>query len=71
MTPEEARARLDALTPRQREVLVLRAQGLGSEGIALCMGISVHGVNDLSKRALRAIGVTGFRACWMVGRAGL
>jgi DNA-binding NarL/FixJ family response regulator len=53
-----ARARVERLTPRQREVLGLIASGLSSKMIAQRLGIEVGTVRKLTEQVYRQLGVS-------------
>jgi RNA polymerase sigma factor (sigma-70 family) len=65
VVPMEARSDasplLDVLTPRERDVAVLLAQGLMYKEIAARLGISPHTVNTHVKAVLRKLKVSGSR----------
>jgi len=52
---------LDPLTPRERDVAVLLADGFTYKEIALSLGISPHTVNTHVKAVLRKLKVSGSR----------
>jgi len=54
---ESFRAKLDALTPRQREVAELIAEGLTNKSIASTLGVSPRTVEVHRANALRRLGV--------------
>lgn len=53
----EARARIDALSPRQREVLLLMAEGLLNKQIAWRLGLSERTIKMHRSALLRSLGV--------------
>lgn len=71
MTPEEATEKLRVLTPRQLQVMSLRAQGLETQGIALTLGLSTKTVEHHQLLAREVLECTAYRICWLIGRAGL
>jgi DNA-binding NarL/FixJ family response regulator len=58
----EYEARLEALTPRQREVVDMLARGLDAVEIAAELGISRWTVHNHAKEAAQRLGVQGCRA---------
>src|SRR6266487_6446825 len=54
----DAGARVERLTPRQREVLALIASGLSSTMIAKRLGIAVSTVRKLTEQVYRQLGVS-------------
>jgi DNA-binding CsgD family transcriptional regulator len=54
-------ALLDPLTPRERDVAVLLAEGFTYKEIALNLGISPHTVNTHVKAVLRKLKISGSR----------
>jgi DNA-binding CsgD family transcriptional regulator len=57
--PTTRPGRRATITPRQQQALALLAEGLGYREIALRMGITHHGVNQLLRTAYCRLGVTG------------
>ena len=57
IAPEDRAGRLDDLTPREKEVLFLVAQGLSRKDCARLCRISVHTVSDYTKSAYRKLGL--------------
>lgn len=56
-TPEEERFRYDTLTPREKDVMLLVAQGLMNKDVAERLGLSVRTVEIYRAGALRKLGV--------------
>jgi RNA polymerase sigma factor (sigma-70 family) len=52
---------LDVLTPRERDVALLLAEGLTYKEIATRLGVSPHTVNTHVKAVLRKLKVSGSR----------
>lgn len=71
MTREEARALMNSLPPRRREAALLMAEGLSNKQIARRLNISPDAAADLTKYALRALGVNNrvrlARIVWLAG----
>ncbi len=69
---EEARRLCAGLTPRQLDVLVLCAQGLGMKEIGAAVGLSVQGVRERQNVIRRRLQVeTMIEAAVIATRAGL
>ena len=46
------------LTPREKEIALLAADGMSSDEIALRLGISVHTINSHLRRTYAKLGIT-------------
>jgi len=57
-TGEADRSGVPRLAPREREVALALAEGLTRAHVAERMGVSVHTVSTLARRAYRKLGVT-------------
>jgi DNA-binding CsgD family transcriptional regulator len=60
-TPAVVAGRADSapLTPRERDVAYLAAEGASSKEIAVKLGVSARTVDNLLQRAYRKLGVSG------------
>lgn len=56
-TTEEARAALEALTPKQRQVALMLAQGLNTAQIADLMCVTEGTIKDHRYAAYKALGI--------------
>ena len=59
-------------TPRQLEVLALRARGFSNKGIARVLGLCEYTVHNIASQTYERIGVTnGFEAIYLCCKRGL
>lgn len=66
----DARAELEPLTQRQRDILVMTAKGLDKKGVAEALGVSHHTVNDHQQQIRNRLGLTTVEAVVLAAKAG-
>ncbi len=72
MTPEDAKLAVKALTPKQRQVLMLTAKGFKRPELARLIDRSEKTVDAHRQRLVEALDVSNlYEACAVAGAAGL
>jgi DNA-binding CsgD family transcriptional regulator len=71
MTPEDARILLQRLTEKELDALKVAAEGARCKQSGYLVSLTDRGVQYRRGQITRKLGVNMYRACWILGRAGV